>query len=78
MHELNRTRWRPSPAAIALALCVGLGACASGPDWPTLGKVSDLGNVMTPEQRQKTLKDLQKDDNSQTGTSTGSQAKQGQ
>jgi hypothetical protein len=66
-------------AALALALCTGLGACSSDPSWPTIGKMSDLGNVMTPEQREKALQDLQKGDHGQNGTAaTGSQAKQGQ
>ena len=65
-------------AVLALAFCAGLGACASDPDWPTLGKISDLSNVMTPEQRQKALQDLQKGDQAQNSSATGSPAKQGQ
>ncbi len=65
-------------AVLALALCTGLGACSSDPSWPTLGKVSDLTNVMTPEERQKALQDLQKGDQAQTGSTTGTPAKQGQ
>ncbi len=65
-------------AALALALCAGLGACSSDPSWPTLGKVTDLDNVMTPEQRQKALQDLQKGDQGQNGSATAPQAKQGQ
>jgi hypothetical protein len=49
-------------AAILFALCAGLQACSTGPDWPTLGKISDLTNIMTAEQRQKAVQDLQKND----------------
>jgi hypothetical protein len=81
----SRVRSRPrriaGPAAVilALALCAGLGACSSDPSWPTIGKVSDLSDAMTPAQREKVLQDLQKGDHGQNGTAaTGSQAKQGQ
>ena len=37
-----------------------------------------MSNVMTPEQRQKALQDLQKSNTSPSSTATGSQAKQGQ
>ncbi len=64
-------------AAFALALCTGLGGCTSGPEWPSVAKISDVGNVMTPEQRQKALQDMQKSDHGQSNAS-GSQAKQAQ
>jgi hypothetical protein len=41
-----------------------------------MSKVSDVDNAMTPEQRQKALKELQKSDSSQTGATTGTSAKQ--
>jgi hypothetical protein len=53
---------RVAGAGIWFALCAGLQACTSSPDWPTLGKISDLTNVMTAEQRQKAVEDLQKND----------------
>ncbi|MGO9486665.1 MAG: hypothetical protein ACLPX9_19165 [Rhodomicrobium sp.] len=65
-------------AALALSLSAGLGACASDPEWPTIGKITDLENVMTPEQRQKALEELQKADQNQNNNASGSQAKQGQ
>ena len=71
-------RRKTGAAILALAICAGLGACASDPGWPTMGKISDMSNVMTPEQRQKALQDLQKSDTSPSSTATGSQAKQGQ
>jgi uncharacterized membrane protein YgcG len=49
-------------AAILFALLAGLQACSSNPEWPTLGKISDLDNILTTEQRQKAVQDLQKND----------------
>lgn len=43
--------------------CLGLQACASqDPSWPVIGKVSDLTNILSPEERQKAVADLQKQD----------------
>jgi hypothetical protein len=53
---------RGAGAGILFALCAGLQACSSDPSWPTLGKISDLSNVLTAEQRQKAVQDLQKND----------------
>jgi hypothetical protein len=64
-------------AAFALALCAGLGGCASGQEWPSVAKISDVGNVMTPEQRQKAVQDMQKGDQGQS-SAAGSQAGQAQ
>jgi hypothetical protein len=47
---------------ILFALSAGLQACSTDPSWPTLGKMSDLTNIMTAEQRQKAVQDLQKND----------------
>ncbi len=72
----NRRRiGRLGAACIALSLSAGLPACSSDPAWPTLGKVTDIGNVMTPEERQKALQDLQKAD---PGQNNSAPAKQGQ
>jgi hypothetical protein len=49
-------------AGILFALLAGLQACASDPSWPTLGKISDLTNIMSAEERQKAVQDLQKSD----------------
>ena len=65
-------------ACMALSLSGGLPACTSDPAWPTLGKVTDIGNVMTPEERQKALQDLQKDDQGQNTSGSAAPAKQGQ
>ncbi len=72
-HRISRL----AAICIALPLCAGLPACTSDPSWPTLGKVSDLGNVMTPEERQKAVQELQKADQGNNNT-TGAPAKQGQ
>jgi hypothetical protein len=57
-------RWILQGAGIGIlfALCAGLQACSSDPSWPTLGKVSDLNNILTTEERQKAVQDLQKND----------------
>jgi hypothetical protein len=49
-------------AGILFALLAGLEGCASDPSWPTLGKISDLNNILTTEERQKAVQDLQKND----------------
>jgi hypothetical protein len=66
---------RLAGAAIALSLAAGLPACSSDPGWPALGKVSDLGNILTPEERQKAVQDMQKTDQA---SPPGAPAKQGQ
>ena len=73
----RRTACPAAAAAFALALCAGLGGCASSQEWPSVAKISDVGNVMTPEQRQKAVQDMQKGDQGQSNA-TGSQAKQAQ
>ncbi len=50
---------------LALALCAGLPACSVDPAWPSLGKISDLSNILSPEERQKAVQDLQKDNPNQ-------------
>lgn len=37
-----------------------LSSCAEDPKYPSLSKISDLENILSPEDRQKTLQDLQK------------------
>ncbi len=71
-HRISRL----AAACIALPLSAGLPACTSDPAWPTLGKVTDIDNAMTPEQRQKALAELQKTD--QNNNAAGAPAKQGQ
>ncbi len=47
---------------MAVAVCVGLSACAEDPKYPSLAKISDLGSILTPEERQKAVEDLRKQD----------------
>jgi len=76
LFKRNRRRiGRAAAVCIALTLSAGLPACTSDPAWPTLGKVTDVGNVMTPEERQKALQDLQNQGNNNAG---GAPAKQSQ
>jgi len=55
---------RAAGAAVLFAACAGLQACSSDPSWPTLSKVTDLTNIMSAEERQKAVQDLQKNDTS--------------
>jgi hypothetical protein len=57
-------------AGLVLGLCAGLQACAGDPTWPSIGKITDLDNIMTPEERQKAVQDIQKDDPNQSGSKT--------
>ncbi len=47
---------------IAIALCAGLAACAEGRNYPSLSKITDMGNILTPQQQQKAVQELQKQD----------------
>ena len=47
---------------IAIALCAGLTACAEDRNYPSLSKISDLGSILTPQERQKAVEELQKQD----------------
>jgi hypothetical protein len=47
---------------VAATMCAGLTACADDPRYPSLAKISDLGSILTPEERQKAVEDLQKQD----------------
>jgi hypothetical protein len=53
---------RGAGIGILFALSAALQACSTDPSWPTLGKMSDLTNVLTAEERQKAVQDLQKND----------------
>jgi hypothetical protein len=55
------------------AMCAGLTACAEDPRYPSLSKISDLGTILTPEERQKAVEDLQKQEQAHTdGVKTAS------
>jgi len=49
-----------------MTMCSGLTACAEDPKYPSLSKISDLGNILTPEERQKAVQDLQRQEQAQT------------
>jgi hypothetical protein len=60
-------------AALAAAFaCFVLGGCSSvlktndDPTWPNMAKVLDPDNIMTPEQRQKAVQDMQKESATQS------------
>lgn len=78
LRSIGVSAGRLAACAIALAICAGLQGCSSDPDWPTLGKISDLGNVMTPEERQKAMQDLQKSGQNQNNFVAAAAAKQDQ
>ncbi len=44
----------------ALALCGSLGACAEDSKYPSLSKITDLTDILSPEDRKKALEDMQK------------------
>jgi hypothetical protein len=44
------------------ALCASLQACSSDPSWPSAGQISDLTHILTPEERQKAVEQLEKND----------------
>jgi len=54
-------------AAAALALCGGLSACAEDRNYPSLSKVSDLGSILTPQEQQKFVSELQRDGQGHSG-----------
>jgi len=65
-------------AAVAFALCAGLSACTSDPTWPSMAKVTDLTNILTPEERQKAVQDLQKSDQGQNSNAAATTVKPAQ
>jgi hypothetical protein len=60
--KIARRTLQGAGIGILFALCAGLQSCSSDASWPTLGKISDLTNIMTAEERQKAVQDLQKND----------------
>ena len=47
-----------------IVFCAGLSGCADESRYPTLSKISDLENILSPEERQKAMQDLQKQEQS--------------
>ena len=58
-----------------VAMCVGLTACAEDPKYPSLAKISDLGSILTPEERQKAVQDLQKQDQTHSAEAVNTASK---
>ncbi len=54
---------------VVASLCTGLTGCAEDPKYPSLAKISDLGSILTPEERQKAMQDLQKQDQTHSSAS---------
>ena len=70
---------RMALAAISLACCAaGLPACSSDPNWPAIAKIAEVSDILTPEQRDKAVHDLQKSDQNHGGEANGGSAKQAQ
>ncbi len=61
----------------AVAICAALAACAEDPKYPSLAKITDLGSILTPEERQKAVQDLQKQEQAHSagGVQTASASK---
>jgi hypothetical protein len=53
-------RGRLAAGFLAIAFCAALSACAENPNYPNLSKITELGNILSPEERQKALQDMQK------------------
>ena len=51
---------------VAAALCASLSACAEDPNYPSLAKISGLGTILTPAERQKAVQELQKQDHARS------------
>jgi uncharacterized membrane protein YgcG len=60
---------------MAVAICAGLTACADDPKYPSLSKISDLGTILTPEERQKAVQDLQKQDQAHSADAVNTASK---
>ncbi len=61
---------RAAAGLFAIALCAGLAACAEDGNYPSVAKIADIGQVLTPEERQKAVEDLQKQDQAHTSGAT--------
>jgi hypothetical protein len=77
--KFSRQPVRFAAAGALLMLCAALPACSQRPDictvlptcgdkpnsaYPSLSKISDVDNVMTPEEQKKTREDLEKQEKS--------------
>jgi hypothetical protein len=53
-----------------IVFCGGLLACAEDRNFPSLSKITDFGSVLSPEQRDKTIQDLQKQSQTNAGVAS--------
>jgi len=56
-------RARVGASLFVIGFCLGLAACAEDASYPSVANISDLGTVLTKEERQKTVEELQKQQN---------------
>lgn len=63
--HITRT-WRWMAGAAFVIVCATLSGCADSPSstYPSLSKITGLGNILTPEERQKAVQDLEKQEQS--------------
>ena len=61
---------------LAITLCIGLAACAEDRNYPSLSKISELGGILTPLERQKAVEELQKQDQAHSNSSLKSSDQQ--
>jgi hypothetical protein len=54
---------RVGASLLALGFCLSLAACAEDLSYPSVAGISDIGTVLSREERQKTVEDLQKQQN---------------
>lgn len=57
---------------ISIGLCAGLASCADDSSYPSVAKIADVGTVLTPEERQKVLDNLQKQNRARVGLAEAS------
>ena len=66
---------RITAGAGALFLCAGLTACAEDHNYPSLAKITGLENILSPEERQKAVQDLQKQEENHSSDASKAIAK---
>jgi hypothetical protein len=60
---------RIAAVGVAIMFCASLAGCADSASstYPTLSKIVDPSNILSPEERQKAVQDLQKQEQSHSG-----------
>jgi hypothetical protein len=54
---------RVGASLLVVGFCLSLAACAEDLSYPSVAGISDVGRVLTPEERQKTVEELQRQQN---------------